>query len=91
MSLAWQADSVVIVFGDISDENGAPLANALIHGVAGLATTDEYGQFQAEISPTVDTIRFETLDQECNVTLPEFDVEDGIAFLPPLTCTLNAK
>ncbi len=91
VSLAWQADSVVIVFGDISDENGTPLANALIHGVAGLATTNEYGQFQAEISPTIDSIRFETLDQECTVALPEFEVEDGIAFLPPLTCALTAK
>jgi hypothetical protein len=79
------------VFGDISDEHGEPLGNALIHGVSGLATTDELGQFQAEISPNTETIRFETIDQECTVTLGEFEVEDGIAFLPPLSCVLVQK
>ena len=91
VNLEWQADSVVIVFGDISDEHGEPLGNALIHGVSGLATTDELGQFQAEISPNTETIRFETIDQECTVTLGEFEVEDGIAFLPPLSCVLVQK
>ena len=91
VNLSWQADSVVIAFGELTDQNGKYVSNALIHGVSGLATTDDFGNFQAEISPATKELRFETIKQECTLTLPNYDADNGIAFLPPLTCKLVNK
>ncbi len=91
VSLTWQADSVIIVFGNITTADGDAVGNALIHGVAGIATTDDSGRFQAELSPSVAELRFETITHECSVHLPEYTVDAGIAFLPPLNCELARK
>jgi Mat/Ecp fimbriae outer membrane usher protein len=91
VNLSWAADSLVIIFGELTNQNGTPVENALIHGVAGLATTDDFGQFQAEISPQTQELRFETISDECTVRIPEYEAEGGIGFLPPMTCTMVAK
>ena len=91
VNLSWQADTVVIIFSELTDQHGKPVQNALIHGVAGLATTNEFGQFQAEISPSTTDLKFETISHECMVKLPDYEAENGIGFLPPLTCPLIKK
>ena len=86
VSLDWQADKVNIIFGRIQDPSGKPVANGLLQGVAGLATTDEFGVFQAEIIESVTEFQVKTLGQLCTVKLPQVVTKNGIASVGNLRC-----
>ena len=91
IKLDWEADIVNIVFGRIKDQHGKPVKNALLKGVAGIATTDDYGIFQAEIKSSTEQLSIETIDSTCAITLPEFTPRRGIASIGSLQCELQAK
>ncbi len=91
VKLDWEADVVNIVFGRIKDQHGKPVANALLSGVAGVATTDDYGLFQAEVKTSAKSIGVETRNQQCQLTLPEYTLRKGIATLGTLHCEMTAK
>lgn len=91
VKLGWEADVVNIVFGRIKDQHGQPIANALLKGVSGVATTDSYGLFQAEVKQSLKTIAIETITQQCQLELPEYQVRRGIATLGTLQCELRDK
>jgi hypothetical protein len=86
VTLDWQADKVNIIFGRIQDSAGQPVANGLLKGVAGLATTDEFGVFQAEIIESVTEFQVQTRGALCTVKLPEIDARNGIASVGNLRC-----
>lgn len=86
VTMDWQAKQVVVVFGQILDHNGNPVANGLIKGVSGLATTDEFGLFQAELSTTVRKLTVQTRKFSCDVTIPDYEVQQNIVLLGELTC-----
>lgn len=87
VSLEWKIAELDIIFGRILDSKGNPVQNALIHGVSGLATTDEYGLFQAEVRRDIKTLNVETREQTCNISLPVYQVNRGIANIGDATCT----
>ena len=91
VTLGWQVDQVNIVFGRIQDENGKPVANALLTGVSGLATTDEFGVFQAEIVDSVSVIWAKTRSSLCTVRLPQIVARNGIASVGNLICKLEPQ
>lgn len=91
ITLAWEVAELNVVFGRVVDQGGRPVANALIKGVAGLATTDEYGLFQAELRSDVETLEIETLSSRCRVPLPEYSVKASIGRLGDLPCVLADK
>lgn len=86
VTLSWQADKVNIIFGRIQDSAGKPVANGLLQGVAGLATTDEFGVFQAEIVESVTTFQVKTRGSVCTVRLPQVVANNGIASVGNLRC-----
>ena len=86
VTLDWQADKVNIIFGRIQDSMGKPVANGLLKGVAGLATTDEFGVFQAEIIESVTEFQVQTRNSLCTVKLPEVVAKNGIASVGNLRC-----
>jgi hypothetical protein len=86
VTLNWQADKVNIIFGRIQDSAGKPVANGLLQGVAGLATTDEFGVFQAEIVESVTTFQVKTRGALCTVRLPQVVASNGIASVGNLRC-----
>lgn len=86
VTLKWEATRVLVAFGQIVDADGNPIANALIEGVVGLATTDEFGLFQAEIESSTRTLNVRTRTRECTVELPEYDTSQMIAMLNELVC-----
>lgn len=86
VTMNWQSKQVVVVFGQISDHNGNPVANGLIKGASGLATTDEFGLFQAELSTTVRKLTVQTRKFSCDVNIPDYEVQQNIVFLGELTC-----
>ena len=73
------------------DQNGNAISNALLKGVSGLATTDDYGLFQAEIEEGVNAIAVETLTHNCQLNLPPYTTRKGIASLGILRCKLQVK
>lgn len=91
VTLEWDAAELNVVFGKLVDETGAPIQNALISGVSGIATTDEFGLFQAEIKSNVESISVETTDSRCEITLPEYTVKKRIGNLGKLSCELTRK
>ena len=90
VTLSWQADKVNIIFGKIEDSAGKPVANGLLQGVAGLATTDEFGVFQAEIVESATSFQVKTRDSVCTVRLPQVVANNGIASLGNLHCRENS-
>ena len=86
VTLNWQADKVNIIFGRIQDSVGNPVANGLLRGVSGLATTDEFGVFQAEIIQSVKQFQVQTRSTLCTVRLPEFVTNNGVASVGNLRC-----
>ena len=86
VTLRWDASRILVVFGQVVDETGKPITNGLIEGVVGLATTDDYGVFQAEIKSTVKTISVRTRASSCTIELPAFSQSDFIATLGTVVC-----
>jgi len=86
VTLNWRADKVNIIFGRIQDSDGKPVANGLLKGVAGLATTDEFGVFQAEIIETVTEFQVQTRSSLCTVRLPQVVAKNGVASVGNLHC-----
>jgi hypothetical protein len=91
VKLAWDVDQVDIVFGRLVDQNNQAIANALLHGVAGLATTDESGIFQAEIKQGTKQIKVETRDSSCQLELPPYTARNGVASVGVLKCQTSKK
>ena len=86
--IKWRVSKIDVVFGRIMDSHGSPLKNALIEGVEGLAVTDEFGIFQAELKQGVKQLHAKTLTQKCEIVVPEYTTVNQIARLGTLTCRL---
>jgi len=89
VTLNWDIAATNIVFGRLSDQHGDAISNALIEGVSGLATTDEYGFFQAEIRNDTEVIKVKTREASCELELPEISARNGIASLGELSCEMK--
>lgn len=90
-SLSWDVSPVNVVFGRLLDQVGEPVRNAVIRGAAGLAMTDDYGYFQAEVKTSVTGLRAETRAVECEFELPEYQPRQGIGLLGTLGCETRDK
>ncbi len=86
VTMNWRSKRVVVVFGQISDHAGNPVSNGLIKGVSGIATTDEFGMFQAELDTKVRKLTVQTREYSCDVDIPDYNTHQNIALLGKLTC-----
>lgn len=90
MRLNWEIADLLVVVGRVQDRDGNPIANAVIESVQGLASTDEYGYFQAEIKQAASAegvlLEFRDSDGLCRVLVPEFEKRAGVGFLDTLVC-----
>lgn len=86
VTMNYEVTRVLVAFGQIVDRNGEPIKNALIEGVLGLATTDQFGFFQAEIESRTNKFTVRTRDRRCSVRLPRFDSTQLIVMLETLEC-----
>jgi len=91
VTLNWDVAELDIVFGRILDSNGNPVTDALINGVTGIATTDDVGLFQAELRRDVTELEVETQTERCDIKVPPYTLNRGIASLGNLTCVLEPK
>lgn len=86
VTLQWKTKKILVAFGQIVDEDKKPIANALIEGVVGLATTDDFGLFQAELDTTTTSLHIRTRASSCNVSLPKYDTNQMVVTLNELVC-----
>lgn len=86
VTLTWEASRILVAFGQIIDKKGEPIKNGLIEGVVGLATTDDFGVFQAELKSTTQSFTVRTRTTHCAVALPALPAKDLIATLGVLIC-----
>jgi hypothetical protein len=84
--LKYRIKKVDVVFGRILDKEANPIKNALIEGVEGLAITDEYGFFQAEMSTSTDELTIRSKKGDCQVSVPDYTAKNQIARLGTLRC-----
>lgn len=90
-TLTWDVSPVHILFGQLLDQDGRPVADAVLRGAAGLAMTDSNGYFQAEVKTSVSSLLAETRDEECELPLPAYEADNGIASLGILACQTRSK
>ncbi len=86
VTMTFKATRVIVAFGQIVDANGEAIRNALIKGVIGLATTDEFGLFQAEIESSTRKLRVQTRQRACEVAVPDFPSGELVISLGELRC-----
>lgn len=65
IELQWSARRFRVVFGKLVDTIGNPITDAIISNVQGVAATDEYGYFQAEIDQFMEELIVRKADQRC--------------------------
>lgn len=86
VTMEWKAARVIIAFGQLVRANGEPVQNALISGVTGIATTDDFGFFQAEIESDTTMIQAKSRTEECEATLPAFDRKETVVMMGEISC-----
>jgi len=84
--MKWKVGKVDVVFGRLVTPEGEPVANALVEGVVGLALTDEFGLFQAEINQGTKALTAKTRKSSCAVEVPDYKVKRQVGRLGTLTC-----
>lgn len=86
VTLNWEVTRVLVAFGQIVDANGDPIANGLVEGVIGLATTDDFGFFQAELNSSTRSLNVRTRTTSCVAELPDYGLDDLVVMLDTLVC-----
>lgn len=86
VTMNWRATRILVAFGQLVSPDGNPVQSALLEGVTGLATTDEFGFFQAEIESDVRLLKARTRSSSCEAVLPEFDTTQTVVMLEEVVC-----
>ena len=87
-TIVWRVVQVFAVFGRAVGPRGAPVANAVVKGVNGVAETDAAGYFQAELKSTSRQLRFQDgKGRECVASLKTIKPRNGFARLGKVACT----
>ena len=86
VTMNWKAARILVVFGQLVSPEGDPIQSALLEGVTGLATTDEFGFFQAEIESDVRALLARTKSHQCEAVLPDFDTTETVVMFEKVVC-----
>lgn len=85
-ALDYEVKQVLVVYGRIQLPDGTWLSHASVHGGEGLAVSDEFGLFQAEISSEVTTLVFRKQGQECSINLIPSEFDSDFVNLGKVVC-----
>ena len=89
MDLDYSVNSVRVLYGRVRTAAGDWLANASVQGGVGLAVSDEFGIFQAEVSGDSDQLTFIKGGEQCLVELDIDDKEDDFINLGQVVCNYS--
>jgi Mat/Ecp fimbriae outer membrane usher protein len=85
-ALAWRAESYFTIFGQATSINGAPISNALVQTVKGIAQTDANGYFQIDVRRD-DPIMIAKADgPACHVRLGNVLIRNDFASVGKVIC-----
>jgi hypothetical protein len=85
-TLAWEINAITILISNAIDEVGNPISNAKFENLQSYGSTDDNGWFQIEISNREPLIVSKQGTPICQINLPEFEAEQGIAVLDEVVC-----
>lgn len=86
LALDYSVDVVRIVYGRVRSMDGDWLANASVQGGVGLAVSDEYGMFQAEVAADSQQLIFVKDGRQCLLELDMSGDNEDIVNLGQVVC-----
>ncbi|AMO58464.1 hypothetical protein GZ77_18890 [Endozoicomonas montiporae] len=86
IDLEYTVNSVRVLYGRVRTIDGDWLANASVQGGLGLAVSDEFGMFQAEVTNDSDSLIFVKGGKQCLVELDIEESEDDFINLGQVVC-----
>lgn len=86
LDLDYSVDAVRVLYGRVRTVEGDWLANASVQGGAGLAVSDEYGMFQAEITGDSEQLTFVKGGKQCLVDLDIAEQKGDFINLGQVVC-----
>lgn len=89
LDLDYSVNSVRVLYGRVRTNDGVWLANASVQGGIGLAVSDEFGIFQAEVSDDSGQLIFVKGGKQCLVELNMEDKEDDFINLGQVVCNYS--
>lgn len=85
-NLTYEAHALTVIIAQAIHPDGTPVAPSRFLNVEGYGATDDGGWFQIETRHR-DALTIEDRDgNQCQMVLPEFEAEQGLAVLDPLVC-----
>ncbi len=89
-TLNYAPQVITVIVGQALWPDGAPVANARLANAAQYGATDDNGWFQVEVT-SLKMLEFEQIGRGvCRLDLTTAAVENGLAVLPPISCTAIA-
>lgn len=85
-ALDYDVKQVLLVYGRVHLPDGQWLTNASVLGGEGLAVSDEFGLFQAEISTNTEELVFRKKGQECSLPLSPDNFQGDFINLGKVAC-----
>ncbi len=89
VTLDWHTTKVLVIVGQLVDANNNPIANTLLSGVAGIASTDEFGYFQAEVESSAQVISTTLQGKSCQARIPERTNQQNVVMVGKMVCPLR--
>ena len=84
--VSLKAESVFVGIGRVLDEQGLPLANAVLKNAGAFAMTDSQGFIQAELTMNQRLLVFTSGVSHCEVRLEDLQIEQQVAYLGEVFC-----
>ncbi|WP_354011081.1 CS1-pili formation C-terminal domain-containing protein [Endozoicomonas lisbonensis] len=89
MDLDYNVNSVRVLYGRVRAAGGDWLVNASVQGGVGLAVSDEFGMFQAEVTDDSEQLIFMKGGKQCLVELDIDDKKDDFINLGQVVCNYS--
>lgn len=86
IALDWSARMVKVAYGRILDEQGQPIANAVLTGTGAISITDQLGFFQLEIEQDDQSFELRKGTESCSVYFTAVDTKSMVLPLGDLKC-----
>ncbi|MGI9275297.1 MAG: CS1-pili formation C-terminal domain-containing protein [Endozoicomonas sp.] len=86
VSLKYQVKLMIVVFGRVWDEQGKIIQNAAIEGARGVAVSDQYGLFQAEVLVGTHHLLVEADNRRCHLDLEGMEPGQPFVNLGDIVC-----
>lgn len=86
-TLHWNIRPITILISNAVFENGKPVSYAKFENTINFASTDDSGWFQIEIADFEPLVLSKNGKPVCKITIPEVEIEQGIAYLEEVICS----